>query len=232
MSSLADQNRPLRVFEKILGGGLGNGNIGVVMSRHGTGKVALLTSIALDHAMDGKPALHVALGKSVSSVRAFDDEVLDEILNSLDVQDRAEILTVVERNKQIYTYPAGEFGPKRLRSTLTFLRDHAEFVPQLIELQGWPNFESVTPEEVNDLREVAREFECEIWCTAHTHVVEETDDRGVPSWLTRFDDELSAIIELEPESDHLRLKFIKTPGDNPEGVHLEFDPRSMLVRWR
>ena len=230
--SLADQNRPLRVFEKTLGGGLGNGNLGVVMSRHGTGKVALLTSIALDHAMDGKPALHVALGKSVSSVRAFDDEVLGEILNSLDVPDRAEIQTIVERNKQIYTYPAGGFCTDRLRSTLEFCRDHAEFVPQLIELQGWPNFEEISPEEVHSLRSVAQDFDCEIWCTAHTHVVENTDDRGVPDWLTRFDDEFSAIIELQPESDHLRLKFIKTPGDNPEGVHLEFDPRSMLVRWR
>ncbi len=230
--SLADQNRPLRVFEKVLGGGLGKGNLGVVMSRHGTGKVALLTSIALDHAMDGKNALHVALGKSVSSVRAFDDEVLEEILTSLDVPDRAAIKTTVERHKQIYTYGAGEFGPERLHSTLSFLRDHAEFVPQLIELQGWPDFEAITSEEVSGLKAVAHEFETEIWCTAHTHLVETTDDRGVPSWLSKFDSDFSAIIELQPESNHLRLRFIKTPGDNPEGVHLEFDPRSMLVRWR
>ena len=46
--SETDSNRPLRVFDRILGGGLGKGNIGVLTSRHGTGKVAILTLIAID----------------------------------------------------------------------------------------------------------------------------------------------------------------------------------------
>ena len=43
-----DRNRPLRVFEKILNGGLGRGNIGVVMSSHGTGKLAVMTCVTVD----------------------------------------------------------------------------------------------------------------------------------------------------------------------------------------
>ena len=38
--SITDQNRPLRVFDKVLKGGLGAGNLGIIMSRHGTGKTA------------------------------------------------------------------------------------------------------------------------------------------------------------------------------------------------
>ncbi|MGA1780373.1 MAG: hypothetical protein ACO4CW_08565, partial [Planctomycetota bacterium] len=64
--NLVDGNRPLRVLDKVLQGGLGLGNVGVVMAQHGLGKVAVLTSIAIDHAMDGKNALHVSVGKSVS----------------------------------------------------------------------------------------------------------------------------------------------------------------------
>ena len=41
------------------------------MSRRGTGKVSVLTSITLDHAINRRKVLHVALGKSVSDVRAF-----------------------------------------------------------------------------------------------------------------------------------------------------------------
>ena len=47
--NLTDANRPLRVLDKVLEGGLGLGNVGVVMARHGLGKVAVLTSIAIDH---------------------------------------------------------------------------------------------------------------------------------------------------------------------------------------
>ena len=43
-----DQNRPLRVLEKVLQGGLGKGNVGVIMARHGMGKIAVMTSIAID----------------------------------------------------------------------------------------------------------------------------------------------------------------------------------------
>ena len=110
MTRLTDANRPLRVLDKVLQGGLGPGNIGVLMSRPGTGKLAVLTTIAIDNAMDGRNTLHVALHESVSDVRAYDDEVFAEIAESLDLNDRAEILAKIERHKHIYTYRHGGFN--------------------------------------------------------------------------------------------------------------------------
>jgi len=46
-----NERSPLRVFEKSIHGGLGKGNLGVVMSRAGVGKTALLIGIALDDLM-------------------------------------------------------------------------------------------------------------------------------------------------------------------------------------
>ncbi|MCA8961604.1 MAG: hypothetical protein KDC38_13865, partial [Planctomycetes bacterium] len=80
---MIDSNRPLRVLDKAIGGELGRGNLGLVMSRHGTGKLAVLTSIAIDHAMDSRNTLHVAVGKSLGDVRAYHDEVYAEILRTL-----------------------------------------------------------------------------------------------------------------------------------------------------
>src|SRR2546430_15427479 len=70
-----NERNPLRLFEHSINGGLGRGNIGVVVARHGIGKTALLVGIALDEAMRGRKALHVSLDKTVDHL----GEVYDEI---------------------------------------------------------------------------------------------------------------------------------------------------------
>ncbi len=230
---MIDTNRPLRVLDRAIGGGLGVGNLGVIMSRHGTGKTAVLTSIALDHAMDRRNTLHVAVGKSVSDIRAYHDEVYQEIVKSLDLGDEADYLTV-ERHKQIYTYRNEALTIDRLRETLCFLRDHGQFVPELIELQGWPDFESGGrgEAETRGLKSLAEEFKTEIWLAAHTHRDDKVDERGVPACLSAVEDEISVLISLEEEADHMNLRFVKTPTDSGTNVKLEFDPKTMLIRWR
>jgi hypothetical protein len=228
-----EANRPMRVLEKVLGGGLGAGNLGVIVARHGTGKVAVMTAITLDHAMDGKRSLHVAVGKSVSDVRAYDDEVLHELCERLGLTDRGAIQTKVDRHHQIYTFADGRFSAERLRHTLAFLAEYAEFKPELIEIQGWPSFSQIEEADIQALKSTAVEHQCEIWLTAHSHRDDEFDSFGVPVQVGRFAGYISVLMSLEPEADHVPIRFIKvheTPP--PEGINLEFDPKSMLIRWR
>lgn len=231
--SLTDANRPIRVFEKVLDGGLGKGNIGVVMSRHGTGKTALLTSLAVDNAMSGHHTLHICFGKSVDDVRAYDDEVLAEIIRCYGIDDKAAVMTTVERNKQIYTYQDGDFNRHRLRSTLEILDKHAEFRPEFVEIQGWPSFSRMNEEEIRALRAIAVEFNCEIWLSAHTHREDEVDERGMPLYLGPLENHIEVIVALDPEMEHVNIRFVKTRGKAAESaVNLEFDPKTMLLRWR
>lgn len=229
-----DANRPLRILEKALHGGPGKGNLGAVMARHGTGKVAVLTSISVDHAMDGRNTLHVAVGQSVSDVRAYDDEVLHQICERYDLRDRASILTTVERHKQIYTFRRrSDFTAARLRQVLDFLGERAEFRPEMLEVQGWPDWAELDEGELQALRSIAADYDCEIWVTVHTRREDELDPRGIPSWLARFEPQLAVILALEPEGEHVRIRPLKVPDGAPAGsVHLEFDPTTMLVRWR
>ena len=52
-----NERNPLRLFEHSIHGGLGPGNIGVVVARHGIGKTAFLVGIALDDAIRGRNVL-------------------------------------------------------------------------------------------------------------------------------------------------------------------------------
>ena len=232
--NLTDANRPLRVLDKVLEGGLGLGNVGVVMARHGLGKVAVLTSIAIHHAMDGRNALHVSVGKSVSSVRAYHDEVRHEILESLNAADHGNHLTRVERHKQIYSFPdANSFSIDKLESTMEFLDKHAEFRPEMIELSGWPDFDNFESVPMARLKKLASEWNCELWISAHTHRDDDTDGRGIPNVIAKALDDIEVLVALESDADHVNLKFLKTHGEPKDtGIHLEFDPTTMLIRWR
>jgi len=230
---LTDANRPLRVLDKAMKGGLGAGNIGVIISRHGTGKHAVLTSIAIDHAMDGRNTLHVALNESVTDVRAYDDEVFREIATSLGIENPTEVLADVERHKQIYTYQGGGFSVKKLGEILKFLTERAEFKTEMVELRGWPDFGTVDPEELRRLKELAVEHRCEVWCTAHTHRDDTRDERGIPKYLARHLDLIEVLISLEPEERTTRLRLLKAHDSAPpEGILLSFDPSTMLIRWQ
>ncbi len=231
--SETDSNRPLRVFDRILGGGLGKGNIGVLTSRHGTGKVAILTLIAIDKAMDDKNVLHVTRGKSVGDVRAFRDEILEEMQESLDIADHASMLTRVERHSRIHTYAHGQFSIDRLRQTLTFAKEHAEFAPELVEISNWPDFQSVQREEVEALKTLATDFGFEVWLTAQVRRDTKHDGRHMPAPLMAVEDLLSVVVALQPEGQQVHLRFAKVHGETPpDAVQLDFDPRKMLLRWR
>lgn len=229
----ADANRPMRVFEKVLQGGLGAGNVGVVMSRHGTGKAAVLASITIDQAMHGTNCLHVVYGQGVADVRAFDDEILQELCKSLNIAEKGEVFTAVERRKQIYTYQTGQLTPARLRQTLEFLSTHAEFRPGLIFLQGWPDFRALTVDEMRALKGIAVEYHCELWMAAHTSQQDFVNKDGVPDYLAKFMTNISVLVKLEPKDKNVMIKFVKTHDRIPPAdPHLEFDPATMLVRWQ
>ena len=48
------EKSPVRVLEKALGGGLGRGNFGVVLSRTGVGKTGFLIGLAMDQLLQGR----------------------------------------------------------------------------------------------------------------------------------------------------------------------------------
>lgn len=229
----AQTNRPLRQFEKVLEGGLGAGNLGVVMARHGTGKNAVLTLLAVDKAMMGENVLIVSLDRSVADTRAFRDEVLSVVEDSIDLKDRSAMMTKVERHTRIHAYPGSAFHLDKLRNTLSFAKEHAEFDPALIEFQGGPEVKSGDTKALAELAAFAKEAGAEVWVTVHTNDGDATDDRGVPTWLNEADEHISTLVALEPAADSVPLRFIKVKGHAPASQpHLEFDPKTMLLRWR
>ncbi len=97
-----NERSPLRVLESSIHGGLGRGNIGVIIARHGVGKTAFLVGVALDDLLRGRKALHVSLEHDSEKVRAFYDEVFTDLAHEREMEDVWKVRLEMERNRRIH----------------------------------------------------------------------------------------------------------------------------------
>ena len=224
-----NERNPLRLFEHSINGGLGRGNIGVVVARHGIGKTAFLVGIALDDAMRGRKALHVSLDKTVDHLREFYDEIFMDLAHSAHLEDLPSERLEMERNRIIHTYAGKSFTIHKLRHSISFLKEYARFDPACLILQGF-DFERATLEDVEALRQLAFEFNVEMWMSALTHRSVPSNEHGIPEPVAKLASAIAVIVQMVDHSDGVQLSLLKD-HDNPNvaKLTLALDPSTMLL---
>ena len=141
-----NERSPVRVLEASIHGGLGPGNIGVVVARHGVGKTAFLVGVALDDLMRGRKVLHVSLEHPSEKVRTYYDEIFSDLAHEKELEDVWKVRLEMERNRRIHAYIDGSFSIDKLREAIAFMREHSDFSPVAIMLDGYP-FDNTKPHE-------------------------------------------------------------------------------------
>jgi hypothetical protein len=224
-----NERNPLRLFEHSIHGGLGPGNIGVVVARHGIGKTAFLVGIALDDAMRGRKALHVSLDKTVDHLREFYDEIFMDLAHSAQLEDLPAARLEMERNRIIHTYAGKSFTIPKLRHSINFLKEYAHFDPACLILEGF-DFDRATPEDMEGFRQLAGEFNVEMWMAAVTHRGVPLNEHGIPEPVARLASAISVIVQMADEKDGVHLSLLKD-HDNPDVAKLKLalDPSTMLL---
>ena len=225
---LSERN-PLRLFEHSIHGGVGPGNVGVVVARHGIGKTAFLVGIALDDAIRGRNVLHVSLDKTVDHVREFYDEIFMDLAHSAGLEDLATARLDMERHRMIHTYAGGTFTTDKLRHSIQFLKEVAHFEPACLILQGF-SFEQKTLADIQALRQLATECNVELWMSALTHRGVTSDDRGIPDPLAKLAPAIAVIVQMADDDGIVKLSLLKD-HDNPNvaKLTLALDPSTMLL---
>ncbi len=231
--SMMDRS-PVRIFERAIGGGLGDGKLGVVLSRRGVGKTGFLISLAVDQLLQGKKVLYISTKESVEHITNFFDQIFHAMAASLELDQIPQKQLRMERNRYIHVYNRDLFSLEKLEQSVGFLKEAAGFVPDMVILDGTPRFESTEEWEIQGVKKLAAEWGAEVWTSSNIHREgQETDDRGVPHSVARFDSELGVIINLEPDSDNVKVRILKEHGSTePAQVQIELDPRTLLLRWR
>ncbi|MCK4548294.1 MAG: hypothetical protein KAW17_12735 [Candidatus Eisenbacteria sp.] len=235
---LSDDSRilersPARIFERAIQGGLGRGNVGVVLSRPGVGKTAFLIGLALDALLNGRKVLHISTQESVDRVRGFYEHMFHMLAASLHLDRPQERLLAVERNRHILAYNREFFSLEKLESSVAVLKEATNFVPSFVITDGTPRFGKTEQWEMDGICRLAKEWDAEIWTSSLTHREgQDLDSRGVPVEVACFDSSLAVIINLVPTADYTRVAIVKDHdrASSPD-LHLELDPTTLLLRW-
>jgi len=216
---------PLRLLEKGLHGGLGPGNLGVVIAAHGVGKTSFLVGVAVDELLREGRVLHVSCSHPVSHVRAHYDTVFEELAHEKHLENTGLIHGEIDRRRSIRVMPPGTLTPGALHDAVKVERD-ASGAPSLIVVEGLDAAE-FTREDLQDLRSLARELQAELWlessCADERHV-------SVPAGLEAQSDLVAVILALEPGDGAVGLRALKD-HDSPDvsTLHVSLDPRTLLL---
>ena len=216
---------PMRLLEKGLHGGLGPGNIGVVVAGHGVGKTSFLVGVALDELLRSGRVLHVSMAHTVSHIRDHYDTVLEDLAATTHLEDEASVHVDINKCRSIRVYPRNALSTAKLQEAIK-VETEAGGKPSLIVIEGL-DFETTSRQDLMDLRSLANELAAEIWLSASGS---EERIEGMPASIQRVEDLLSVVLVLEPGGDTVLLRALKD-HDNPDlsELNVALDPRTLLL---
>jgi hypothetical protein len=217
---------PVRLLEKGLHGGLGKGNLGLVLAGHGVGKTPFLVGVALDELIRGGNVLHIAIDQTVAHTRAHYDTLFDELASQAHLDSAPQLHAEVDRRRSIRAVTSASFGAAKLREAAK-LQQEMGSTPALVILE---NFDAArgTRDELLDLKALAQELGAGIWLSAACGG-ERVD--GLPGALAKSRDAFGVILALEPENDGVALRALKD-HENPDAsaLRVALDPRTLLLK--
>jgi hypothetical protein len=234
MSMNVFEKSPVRVLERALGGGLGRGNFGVVLARTGVGKTGFLIGLALDRLLQKRKVLHISTRETVGHVIAYYDQILQATAEQLGLDNMLERRLDVERHRHILVFNPETFSLDKLRESTAFLREGADFRPDMVIMDGTPRFEYSEDWEIQGVRDLAREMDAEIWTGSNLHREgQEVDERGIPREVAWHEENIAVILSLQSQADHIRVQILKEhDSEQPATVSLELDAETRVLRWR
>ena len=228
------ERSPYRIFERAIGGGLGTGNLGVVLARTGVGKTSLLVGLAIDRLLGGGKVLYISTKETVESINRYFDHVFHAMADALDMREVPQRQLLMERNRHILVYNRDVFSLEKLEQSVAFLDEATGFAPDLVIMDGTPRFESTEQWEIDGVRKLAASWGAEVWTSAVLHREgQELDGRNVPVEVARYDDDVAVIVHLCPEGERIRVKVTKDHQNEVVAQgSMEMDPRTRLLLWR
>jgi hypothetical protein len=216
---------PVRLLEKGLHGGLGKGNLGLVLAGHGIGKTSFLVGVALDELLRSGHVLHIAIDQTVAHTRAHYDTLFDELASSARLDDAPVVHADVDRRRSIRAVTSASFGAAKLREAVKIEQETAG-APALVILENLDPGRA-SKDELLDMKALAQELGAEVWLSVACPG-EKVD--GLPGALASARDVFGVILALEPEGKGVALRALKDhESPNPSALRVALDPRTLLL---
>ena len=221
---------PLKLLEMSSSKGLGKGKLGALMARAGVGKTACLIHMAFDKLFRKEKLVHVSLEDSPEKVASYYNVIFSDLVKALEIKNETETKMFLDRNRMILAYKNKSFKTERLKDNLNNLINQIEFKADSLIVDGL-DFENTDRFVLEEFRNIALEFDVEIWFSALSHRhISDVNEQGIPYPCGRVADLLSVIIQLNPTQSGIFLKLLKD-HDNPvkSDTSIRLDPNTFLA---
>ncbi len=225
-----NKRSPLRVFEKTINGGVGEGNIGVIASKKGVGKTACLVHIATDKLFRGRRVIHVSFSQKVDHIINWYEDIFKEIAKKRELENAVDVHDEIIKNRVIMNFSKGGITVDQLLSSLKAMIQDGNFTANSIIFDGY-DISTAENTDVEKLKEFARELGLEIWFSSSLKGEDPVFLKsGVPEDLVSRIDDIDVLITLKFEGDFVRLQVVKD-HDNLEtkDMNLRLEPKTMLI---
>lgn len=226
------ERSPIRIMEKSINGGLGQGNLGVFTSRKGVGKTGCLIHVAIDAMLNGKKVLHVSFNENPNHISKWYKIIFGELLKTYKLEN-TNFYDEISQNHIIMNFSQGQITVPEVGDRIAMMIENAKFIPAIFIIDGF-SFEPAIADDLLNFKSIAQKHDCEMWfsATLHRHQME-LDHRGIPAPVNRFYDFFSVIIMLKPENDYIHLKLLKDGNSTDlEQLRLKLDPHTLLISNR
>jgi hypothetical protein len=219
---------PLRILERSIHGSLAAGSIGAIASRKGVGKTACLVHLATDKLFQGKHVIHVSFAGRTDHIISWYEDIFKEIARKRDLENAMSVHDELIKNRVVMNFSQEGVSPEQVFRSVRAMITEGHFAADMIIFDGY-DFEAGSVEEFNTIKQSAAELGVGVWFSVSLPDPE-TDERGVPSVLGDYLQEIDVVITLTPSERFVKLNLVKDYAHYPqEDLHLKLDPKTLLI---
>ena len=223
------KNSPIRTFDKAIGGALGKGNLGVIVSKKGIGKTACLVHLATDKMFQGENIVHVAFSNNVDDVTTWYKEIFKQVSSLSNITDTLTTYEDMLSHRTIMNF-SKDTSLKNILSSLDALISNALKADAVF-------FDSfaltlASDEDIKLIKEFAKKLNVEAWCAVspvRENVV--IDEYGVPNTLEPYKKDIDVLVglKMDEKTDKIRMSIIKSPSQSKDIQSVMLNPATMLI---
>ncbi len=220
-------NKPLHILGLEEKTKTGLRSMGLVMSRAGLGKTAILVQFALDCMMLEEKVLHVSIGENIEKTAAWYDDIM-----KLVADETVSDIPAIMKNRMIMTFNESSFSRAVLEERMNDLAQQDIFKPDCVIIDGF-DFASANREAIVEMRRFMEQSGLKmIWFSATRHREDpRTSANGVPAPCHEMDDLFDTVLVINPDGEDMNLDILKCVECTVDpGTSLKLDPSTMLVQ--
>ena len=223
------KNSPIRTFDKAIGGALGKGNLGVIVSKKGIGKTACLVHLATDKMFQGENIVHVAFSNNVDDVTTWYKEIFKQVSSLSNITDTLTTYEDMLSQRTIMNF-SKDTSLKNILSSLDALISNALKADAVF-------FDSfaltlASDEDIKLIKKFAKKLNVEAWFAVspvRENVV--IDEYGVPNTLEPYKKDIDVLVglKMDEKTDKIRMSIIKSPSQSKDIQSVMLNPATMLI---